>query len=45
MPERFQSEAATQTGSSKLRLPELFDVLAESVEVTALQRGCERWEP
>ena len=45
MPERFQSEAAAQTGSSELRLPELFDVLAESVEVTALQRGCERWEP
>jgi SAM-dependent methyltransferase len=45
MSERFQSEAKAQTGSSELRLPELFDVLVESVEVTALQRGCERWEP
>ena len=42
---RFESEAAAQTGRSELQLPELFDVLVESVEVTALQRGCERWEP
>lgn len=45
MPERFQFEAAAQTGVAEPGLSELFDVLVESVEVTALQRGCERWEP
>jgi hypothetical protein len=44
-PQRFCAEAAAQTGSETPSLPELFNVLSESVEVTALQRGCERWEP
>ena len=45
LPERFRAEATAQTGTKTLQLPELFDVLTESVELTALQRGCERWEP
>jgi SAM-dependent methyltransferase len=42
-PARFLREAAAQVGTSSPTLPELFNALIESVEVTALQRGVERW--
>ena len=42
-PQRFSREAAAQVGTSAPTLTALFDALMESVEVTALQRGVERW--
>jgi len=42
-PERFAREAAAQVGASAPTLSELFETLAESVELTALQRGVARW--
>lgn len=42
-PQRFGREAAAQVGTSSPTLKDLFDALMESVEVTALQRGVERW--
>lgn len=45
MPERFRAEAAAQSGNPAVQLSELYDVMMESVEITALQRGCQRWEP
>ena len=44
-PRRFESEATHQTGEPRPRPATLFEVLLESVEVTALQRGCQRWTP
>ena len=44
-PKRFAAEAAAQTGETRVSLPALFDNLLETAEVTALQRGCERWAP
>jgi len=45
---RFDFEAGKILGGDKLYHPNwelpLFSALAEAVEVTALQRGCERWE-
>ena len=45
LPHRFLAEAAAQTGRADPTLASLFDVLLESVEITALQRGAERWAP
>lgn len=45
MPERFRAEADAQSGKPAVQLHELYDVMMESVEITALQRGCPRWEP
>ncbi len=44
-PRRFAAESRVQTGETRLDLGNLFDALLESVEVTALQRACPRWEP
>jgi hypothetical protein len=44
-PERFSSEARALTGARRWDVGVLFDVLVESVEVTALQRACRRWVP
>ncbi len=45
LPRRFLAEAAAQTGQADPTPTSLFDVLLESVEVTALQRGTDRWAP
>lgn len=42
---RFAAESRAQTGDADVDLGRLFDALVESVEVTALQRACPRWEP
>ncbi len=44
-PRRFRAEAAAQTGEDRPRHERLFQVMAESVETTALSRACERWAP
>jgi len=44
-PRRFNREAAALAGSRDPDCDLLFAALLEAVEVTALQRGCERWEP
>jgi 5-methylcytosine-specific restriction endonuclease McrA len=44
-PHRFVAEARAQLGAMDPSLEHLFDFLLEAVEVTALQRGCERWAP
>jgi SAM-dependent methyltransferase len=44
-PRRFESESLILTGHDESTLGHLFDVFSECLEVTALQRGCERWEP
>lgn len=44
-PQRFQAEVRALTGQDDPVFEEVFRVLLESVEVTALQRGAERWEP
>lgn len=44
-PHRFAAEARAQLGAAEPSLDHLFDFLLEAVEVTALQRGCERWAP
>lgn len=44
-PRRFRSEASAQTGEKDPSLETLFQVLVESVEVSALGWGCERWSP
>jgi len=44
-PRRFDAEAKAQVGEPRLSLPRLFDVMAEAIEVTALQRGVQRWAP
>jgi SAM-dependent methyltransferase len=42
---RFDHETTTLVGHPKATWAQVFHVLAESVEVTAMQRGCGRWEP
>ena len=42
---RFEHEVKRLSGATELHLPRTFDVVLEAVEVTALQRGCLRWEP
>ncbi len=44
---RFVAEVAGLSGRQEqpVNLGELFQVVTEAVETTALQRGCERWEP
>lgn len=44
-PQRFALDANRLTGQDSPDLDALFDALVESIEVTALQRGCERWAP
>ncbi len=44
-PQRFEREAAGLTGVAQPSLDVLFDAMVEAVEVTALQRGAERWAP
>jgi len=44
-PRRFEHEATRFAGIRELDLSKTFNVMLESVEVTALQRGCLRWEP
>lgn len=48
-PERFSAESASFAGENitgQTSWPDsLFSVFAEAVEVTAIQRGAERWEP
>ena len=44
-PIRFGREALDLAGSGAPDHNTLFDALLEAVEVTALQRGCERWSP
>jgi len=44
-PIRFENEARRIAGTRHLDLAKTFHVMLESVEVTALQRGCLRWEP
>ncbi len=45
LPARFGAEARAQTGEADPTFTTLFHALVESVEVTALRWGCERWEP
>lgn len=45
IPTRFANETVRFTASPILNLTKAFGVMLESVEVTALQRGCLRWEP
>ena len=42
---RFENEVAAWTGRKRLPLDGLFDLVSESIEFTALQRGTGRWEP
>jgi hypothetical protein len=44
-PKRFEHEVNRLSGTTELHLPRTFEVVVEAVEVTALQRGCLRWEP
>jgi hypothetical protein len=44
-PVRFEHEVSRLAGTRNLDLSNSFNVVLESVEVTALQRGCQRWEP
>jgi 2-polyprenyl-3-methyl-5-hydroxy-6-metoxy-1,4-benzoquinol methylase len=44
-PRRFELEANRLTAASGFDLTKTFGVMVEAVEVTALQRGCLRWEP
>jgi hypothetical protein len=44
-PVRFEHEISHLAGTRDLDLSNSFNVMLESVEVTALQRGCLRWEP
>jgi SAM-dependent methyltransferase len=44
-PKRFEHEATRLTATSHFDLLMTFDVMLEAVEVTALQRGCLRWDP
>jgi SAM-dependent methyltransferase len=43
-PRRFHAEAELIAGQSEPTLPALFNVMRECIEVTALQRGCTRWD-
>jgi SAM-dependent methyltransferase len=44
-PVRFKYEIDRLAGKDSLCLSNSFNVVLESVEITALQRGCLRWEP
>jgi SAM-dependent methyltransferase len=44
-PLRFENEINHLAGTAHLDLSNSFNVVLESVEITALQRGCLRWEP
>ena len=44
-PIRFEHEISRLAGTHGVDLSNSFNVMLESVEVTALQRGCLRWEP
>ncbi len=44
-PIRFEHEISRFAGTIHLDLLNSFNVMLESVEVTALQRGCLRWQP
>jgi len=44
-PERFEREAEGLAGVARPSLDALFGAMVEAVEVTALQRGAERWAP
>ena len=44
-PVRFENEISRLAGTKHLDLSNSFNAMLESVEVTALQRGCLRWEP
>jgi hypothetical protein len=44
-PVRFEHEICRLAGTRPLDLSNSFNAMLESVEVTALQRGCLRWEP
>jgi hypothetical protein len=44
-PVRFEHEISRLAGTPGVDLSNSFNVMLESVEVTALQRGCLRWEP
>jgi hypothetical protein len=44
-PVRFEHEISRLAGTRHFDLSNSFNVMLESVEVTALQRGCLRWEP
>ncbi len=44
-PVRFENEVNRLSGTKTPDLSQSFNVVVESVEVTALQRGCLRWEP
>ncbi len=44
-PIRFSNEAMRLTGVDQPDLDQLFGALLEAVEVTAQNRGCERWAP
>jgi len=45
IPRRFEVELAHLTGQASLDLDAGFESLCEAVEVTAIQRSCERWSP
>ncbi len=49
VPDAFDRDACSllghRLGRGEQGLRDLFDVLRESIEVTALQRGVARWEP
>jgi hypothetical protein len=44
-PVRFEHEVGRLAGAKHLNLSNCYDIVLEPVEVTALQRGCLRWEP
>ncbi len=44
-PKRFEHEVQRLSGTTTLHLPQTFELVLEAVEITALQRGCLRWEP
>ncbi len=44
-PRQFEHEATRFTSIKGLDFPKTFEVMLEAVEITALQRGCRRWEP
>jgi hypothetical protein len=42
---RFQSEIKAFTNLSSPNFNDIFSIVLDAVEITALQRGVERWEP
>lgn len=45
IPRRFEIELSHLTGRESLDIDAGFESLCEAVEVTAIQRSCERWSP